>query len=386
MNTYPKGLFQYQLFAFFTYFDFYIPFKVVYFYHVTGSYSVAASIIGASWIFQSILELPTGVFSDLIGRKKTIVVGAIFGVLTFLCYAISSHFWILILGAFCEGTQKSLYSGNNNAYLHNLIPQDEKSNSFHHLYSRVNAIQGFSMFIAALCAGAILSWSIDSFMWLNLIPQTLALVSSFFLRSPTVSIPINTNILAHVQSALKEIRSNKNLQNLSMSEMFSGAGVAAYEFQSSIMALVWPPWAVGLARGVQEAGVIPSYMYASRLIRWMGRKKIIYVDMITSTLGNILASITQSVVSPFCIMLSLPLYGASDTANQDILQSEFSEKQRATIASINSLGLSISFSIFLYFCGMIANTYGPFWALFATQLFLLPSFYFKWRYLRRAQS
>jgi hypothetical protein len=62
---------------------------------------------------------------------------------------------------------------------------------------------------------------------------------------------------------------------------------------------------------------------------------------------------------------------------------EFTESQRATIASVNSLGNSISFAVALYACGLIANAHGPFAALLATQAFLVPADYFELKFIWR---
>jgi len=104
------------------------------------------------------------------------------------------------------------------------------------------------------------------------------------------------------------------------------------------------------------------------------------------TLGNVLAALSRSVLSPIFIMISLPLYGAGDSASQQLFQSAFTERQRATISSLNSLGNSLTFSIVLYISGLIANHYGPFIALLATQVFLLPSNYYQLKLLRNLRK
>jgi len=85
-------------------------------------------------------------------------------------------------------------------------------------------------------------------------------------------------------------------------------------------------------------------------------------------------------------MFSLPLYGAGDTASQHLLQKEFTERQRATIASVNSFGNSITFAVSLYACGLIANAHGPFAALLATQAFLIPADFFELRFIWRVRK
>jgi hypothetical protein len=66
-----------------------------------------------------------------------------------------------------------------------------------------------------------------------------------------------------------------------------------------------------------------------------------------------------------------------------LLQREFTARQRATMSSLNALGNSITFAVSLYLCGLIANAYGPFVALFATQIFLIPSDYYQLKFLWR---
>ncbi|MCR4329867.1 MAG: MFS transporter [Candidatus Roizmanbacteria bacterium] len=373
----------FNLFSFFYVLDFYLPLKVVYFYHVTGSYATAASIISFVWIAQSLLEIPTGIFSDIVGRKKTIIIGSFCSVLAYTLYAAGTHYWIFLIGSLLEGARRSLFSGNNNAYLHNLLSNENKENEYNHHYGRLNSYMGIAMFIAALGSGFLIAWSITTFMWINIVPQCIAFIISLMLFDLRVEEVVNTNIYKHLKQAVNEIRTNINLRDLSLSEILGGGGLAAYEYQAAVYSAVWPTWAIGIARAIQEGGVVPSFYFAGKIIDKLGVYKVLITDLFTSTLGNIFAALSQSVFSPLLIMLSLPFYGASDTANQQILQKEFSEKQRATIASLNSLGNSISFSIVLYICGIIANIYGPFMALLSTQIFLIPSLYFKFRFLNR---
>lgn len=373
----------FNIFSFLNSLDFYEPIKVVYFHQITGSYATASAIISFVWISQALLEVPTGIFSDLVGRKKTIVFGAFCLVLAYFLYASGNIFWIFMVGSFLEGASRSLFSGNNNAYLHNLLSQEQSENNYHHYYSKLNSIMGVARFTAALAAGILVFWSIHLFMWINLIPQFLALIIALILSEIKHEERVNTNIFNHLKEAIQEIKGNINLRDLSLSEMLGGGGLAAYEYQAAVYAAVWPTWAIGIARAIQEGGVIPSFYFAGKIIDKLGIVKVLAISWITSTLGNILAALSHSVLSPLFVMISLPLYGAADTANQQVLQKEFTEKQRATIASLNSLGNSISFSIVLYICGIIANNYGPFIALFATQVFLIPSNYFHIRFLRR---
>ncbi len=223
-------------------------------------------------------------------------------------------------------------------------------------------------------------------MWLNLVPQVLALGCALGLPRPAGHRRRDTTISAHLRSAVREITENVTLRYLSLSSIFGGAGAAAGELQAAAFSAVWPIWALGIAKGVQIGTVIPSYYFAGWIIDRLGFARVIMFNLIIGVSGNILTGSIRSGISPLFVMFSLPLYGADDVAEQTLFQREFTDQQRATIASMNSLGNSIYFAIILTVCGWIANRYGPFVALLATQVFLSPSIIFKGFLLHRIRN
>ena len=77
---------------------------------VSGSYALGMSIFSIVMLSAAIFEIPTGVFSDLVGRKKTVVFGALSSVLYVIFYAIGGIYLFLVIGAIFEGRlPKSLF-------------------------------------------------------------------------------------------------------------------------------------------------------------------------------------------------------------------------------------------------------------------------------------
>ncbi len=366
--------------------DLYAELRVIYFYRVTHSYAVAAGVIALTIVFSAALEVPTGVFSDLVGRRSTIVLGAACMVLGYGLYATRSAYWVLVAGAFFEGAARSCFSGNNNAYLHNLLSEQGREAAFHHYYGRVTSLSSLASIIGVMSGGLVANWSIAAFMWLNLVPKVGGLACALALKESKREKAVETTVYAHLLDALREVRANANLRYLSLSFVFGGAGAAAGELQVAAFGAVWPTWALGLARGVQAGAGVPSYYFAGWIIDRLGVVRVIALSLATSVAGNILTGVIRTAISPLFVMLSLPLYGADDVAQQSLLQEEFTERQRATIASLNSLGNSVYFALILYICGLIASRYGPFVALMATQVFLIPSMVFTIALLRRIRA
>jgi len=69
------------LFNFFTDFNLYGEILVLYFVKLTASYMLEMNLFSIIMISSAVFELPTGIFSDFIGRKKTMMLGAVCSVL-----------------------------------------------------------------------------------------------------------------------------------------------------------------------------------------------------------------------------------------------------------------------------------------------------------------
>src|SRR5688572_6830492 len=101
----------------------YAPIAILYFAQISGSYALGMSIFAATRLAQSMLEVPTGIYSDKIGRKKTLVLGAVTGVFSLIFYAIGGTYLALLTGAIFEGLARAFYSGNNEALLHDTLAE-----------------------------------------------------------------------------------------------------------------------------------------------------------------------------------------------------------------------------------------------------------------------
>ena len=85
-------------FNFFLDFRLFAPVAILYFQSITGSFALGMSVFSLVFISAAFFEIPTGIFSDKIGRKKTIVLRTLATItaLVFLCcrnLAIVSLYW-----------------------------------------------------------------------------------------------------------------------------------------------------------------------------------------------------------------------------------------------------------------------------------------------------
>lgn len=363
--------------------NFFTPIAIIYFERTTGSFALAASIFSVITVSSAIFEIPTGIFSDMVGRKKTIVLGTLFALLSLLMYTLGSSYWLFILGAIFHGACKACFSGNNDAYLHNLLETENLHEHYHHYRGRLETLFMIGTSIGALIGGFLANESLG-LLWISIIPMLGALFISTQLADLPKAVSETKSIALHLKEAIIEIKNNANLRLLSISEILGSAfGPTASQFHPAVNSIFWPLWAVGLASALAEWIAIPGTYFSGKIIERFGAYRVMLFSSFYAWFANFIATIIPTKVTPLIISTSAVMWGPGDVASGSMFQKEFTERQRATIASLNSFVGSVFFAIFAYFIGVFADSYGPVKALLLIQVFIFPTLLLNWMLYRR---
>ena len=120
-----------------------------------------------------VLEIPTGVLSDLYGRKAPVLIGTVLHAACFAIWLFADHFVIFALGFVCWGISEALISGALEALLFESLEAEGLAGQFDKIYAR-----GESLARVALAAAMISGGLITQFLGYNvtLTVSVLALV------------------------------------------------------------------------------------------------------------------------------------------------------------------------------------------------------------------
>ncbi|MEZ4670150.1 MAG: MFS transporter [Anaerolineae bacterium] len=365
----------------------YGPIAILYYAQVTGSYALGMSVFSAAMLSQSLFEVPTGVFSDLIGRKWTVVCGAVAGVFALLFYALGGSYPLLLVGAVCEGIGRAFYSGNNDALLYDTLAELEQRETFQDYLGKTSSMFQLALAISAVLGSLLAAISFQVVMWVSVIPMVLALLVSLRLIEPQVHEKIGINAYAHLATAARNFFRNSRLMLLSIASILSFAiGEAAWLFRSAFVATLWPVWAIGIGQMFGNATAAASFYFAGRLIRRFGEFRLLVGGMTISEAINLLGLIFPGVLAPAIMAANSCFYGVNTVAKSSLVQQEFSDEQRATMGSLNSLAGSILFSLLSFLLGALADRIGVIPALITAALLgLVPMFLYAY-VLRPAAS
>lgn len=368
------------LFNFFTDFKFHSAVLVIYFANVTGSYTLAMSLFSVVMVSSALFEIPTGIFSDLIGRKKTIMIGALFAIWSAISYAIGGSYWVLFIGALLEGISRSWYSGNNAAFLHDSLAEMGEGEKFAHYLGKTSSMFQLALMIGAVIGSILAQWSFPLIMWLSVIPQILCFIISFFLTEPTVFTKGQTNIFSHIRISALHLWKNKTLRLLSIQDILSyGIGESSFDFSAAFIGTLWPIWAIGFAKMISFGGAAVSFWFSGKIIRKIGAYKILLGTQFMNRVVGFIAYGKPTIFSPVLTSSLSIFYGASSVSHTSLMQKEFTSEQRATLGSLNSFLGSIFFGLFSPLLGLFADRFGQANALVMVQVCSLPALYITWK-------
>ena len=176
-----------------------------------------------------VLELPTGAFADYFGKRKSIIVGALFWTIGLLWYGFSHTFWQFVVGELLAGIGGAFISGADRAYIHETLKEQGKENDFKKVEGKARGVIQIAQSIGNLVGGFIASISLG----LTLIATSVTGLISFFV---VFSFPVvkndnvgseKPNYLKIIKESVFLIKSHKRLLWLTM-------------FYAAFNGLVWP--------------------------------------------------------------------------------------------------------------------------------------------------
>ncbi len=353
------------------------PIAIIYFKQVSGSYALGMSIFAITQISSALFEVPTGIYSDMIGRKKTIVLGSLAFFAGFLFYAIGGSYWMLVLGAILEGLARSFFSGNNNALLYDTLCEKKKLDEYSHYLGKTDSLFQLALSISALLGTLIGNWPIVWLVWISVIPKFLGLIVSFFFIEPRVHTQKSGNMYAHLNAAIKQFKTNKKLRYLTIvSAIKFSLGESGYLYRSAFFQMVWPVWAIGFAYALNNMFAFISFYMSGFIIKKLGAAKALLLEMMYVRTINIISLLFPTVFSPLCMASTSFMYGFSSVALSSLTQKEFTQEQRATLGSFGSLLSCISFGIVSVLVGIIGDIFGVIPALLGTNILSFSTLWF----------
>lgn len=348
-------------------FKLYGAFAIIYYSQISGSVTLGMSIFSITMVASAILEFPTGIIADKIGRKNTVIIGCVCSLIYAVILALTTSYYGLIFMAIFEGLERAFFSGNNEAFVYDTLKEAGKENEFKTYIGKTESMYYMAGILSTILGGVVaFCGSMRLLMIISVIPRVFEVILSFKLKDVKKYSPDEENVFKQAKNAVKLVTKNKVLRKQVIADGISdGIGEATFQFRSEFYKLVWPVWAVGIPGILANIGAFVGSWFSGKVLKKIKSEKLIIFSNLFSIASNWLSVFVNNVFSPI-IMVTNSIF-PTGAAKSEISQSLYKDEYRSSMGSLKSLVGSLLYSIFALVVGALADWKGAVFALFAAQ-------------------
>lgn len=202
----------FSLLQFLFYFNFFWLIQNVYLLDQGINFKQLSLLLGIWSLSIIILEIPSGIIADRLGRKIIIIMGKIGFLLGLLFFIINPSFLTFVFGMIMFGLHDSFLSGAYEALLYDNLKEKGYSKLFHKILSITAVSREIGLGIGVLIAGYLGTINMNLNLIGSIIIAVLGIIVAFFLPSVKPSKPSEeSTYLRFFKDAVKTILNSKLL-------------------------------------------------------------------------------------------------------------------------------------------------------------------------------
>lgn len=323
------------------------------------------TINGIYSITVAACEVPSGYFSDRLGRKRSLLVGTCLILLQFLVYSFSFSFWGLAGGAVIGGLGASFISGTDSALLYDTLQALGRTKDYIKWEGRTYALGTFSEAVAAILGGTLaFYYGLRMPIYVQVGISGLGIVAALLLVEPSVdqTAPKESNkeqlkrILHHIFIANKRLRFFIGLSTIFGLSSLLMAWFAQPYFQSqnipeNQIGYLWAALNCTVAILALTAHITTSKISPKLLVGFiLGGFGLGYG--VLGSLGSVSVGIGLS-----AIFFMYALRGIATPTFLNLVNQETSADMRATVLSMRGLTIRFIYAFAAPLLGWAADVY-----------------------------
>ncbi len=334
-------------------------------YILQGVYSLSVAI----------LEIPSGYMADVLGRKKSLVIGSLLGTLGYGVYSLSSGFYGFLWAEIILGLGGSFISGSDSAMLYESLAAMDKKGWYFRLEGRITSLGHFAETAAALCGGFIaVSLSYRAVYISQTLVAALAIPAALLLLEPPRGGEITRPSLSHILAVCREsLVSDKKLSATLLLSSIIG---------TSTLCMAWTAQVYFVNMGLSEKEITPLWVglnltvglvaaFAARIVSKTGKPMAIFTIIIVIPGAYILLGVLPLAAALLVLFVFYGVRGFATPLLKDLVNRYCASETRATVLSLRSMVIRVSFAILGPFIGHLSAGYSLALALKISGVILL---------------
>ena len=334
---------------------------VVPFYESNGLMMKDIMILQAVYsIAIVILEIPSGYLADVWGRKRTMLLGAIMGVIGFATYGISHGFAGFLIAEIILGIGQSCMSGADSAMLYDSMMEVKKEKQYSRFEGRITSLGNFAEAIAAIIGGLLATITLRTPYIAQTIIALIAVPAAISLKEPVRHIKLaSSSFMEVVGIARFALFENRELRRNILFSAFVGCATLTMAwfvqpfFEYSEIDIKW----FGFLWAALNLIVGIASLMAYNIEKRIGQKASIMLIALAVPIGYITLSQSGMILGLIILVFFHIVRGYATPILKDYINRITGSEVRATVLSVRNFIIRINFSLIGPLIGWIKDVY-----------------------------
>ena len=327
---------------------------IVLFFEKHGLSLTQIMILQATYSFTvAVLEIPSGFFADIYGRRLSLFYGSILTFIGYLIFSFFSGFNEFFIAEILLGIGGSLISGADSALIYDTLLQLKKDEDYTKVEGKNYGIGNVSEGIAGIIGGFLAITSLDLPVYIQTFVLFFSIPISYSLVEPESSYKLAKSIKS-IWLVVKETFFEKNKLKwyiIYSSSMGIGTLSIAWFVQPFLIEIETPLFYYGIIwAGLNIITGITSYY--SYLFKH--KNLLIYISLIM-VISFILLGYNISMYGLIFIVFIYLIRGIITPTLRNLININSTSERRATVLSLRSFIIRISFAIIAPILGYITD-------------------------------
>ena len=317
----------------------------------------------------ALIEIPSGYLADVLGRKKSMVIGTFFGFLGILTYSLSFGFDGFLLAALCLGIGQSFISGSDTALMYDSLVELNRSDDFIKLEGRTISMGNLAEAVAFMLGGLLAEISLRTPFYYQVGIALIGFIIALLLVEPNVH-------------RLKDGKSKpwKNIKKIIHYSIIENNILRAYILYSAVigaatLTMAWfsQPYFKALnveifyfgliGAGLNLAVAIPAF-YAHEIEQRINTKILLSLILLLIVACYFAIAYINTLWGLLVLLLFYITRGIATPILRDYMNRQIPSNMRATVMSIRSFIIRILFASTSPILGYVADLYSLQYALY----------------------
>ncbi len=308
-----------------------------------------ATIYSVSHLLTVVLELPSGALADLLGRRKTMVLGSLIWVIGYFLIAQQTGAWMLWLGYLINGIGTALFSGSDVALYYDSLKELNREQEFAQyqalksLIFRIGLVLGTFFGARVYAVNPRLPYLIYSFLML------ISTIVTYFYKEPQIDSEQFTlsNYIWQTKQGIKQLTKSTYIRDFSLYYLGVGAVTWYYIYFLS------QPLAIDFGLDAQERSVVFAGIFlVMALINYalssrpnLKRETVYTMFWLMLLIGFLPAAFVGKYIGIVLLFILQLAAALRWTLLDQYANLEFDSRYRATTVSTLNMGVSLLFAI-----------------------------------------